>query len=55
VYGPETDTVKKTPVRYAGIQKGLAIVSEGLAVGDVIAVAGVSFLSDGLKVKRMKQ
>jgi len=55
VYGPETTTVKKTPVRYGGTQKGLAIVSEGLAVGDIIAVAGVSFLADGLKVKLMKQ
>jgi len=55
VYGPETTTVKKTLVSYGGIQKGLAIVSEGLAVGDVIAVAGVSFLTDGLKVKLMKQ
>ena len=55
VYGPDTSTVKKTPIRYGGTQKGLAIVHEGLAVGDVIAVAGVSFLSDGLKVKLMKQ
>jgi RND family efflux transporter MFP subunit len=55
VYGPETSTVIKTPVRYGGIQNGLAIVHEGLEVGDVIAVAGVSFLADGLKVKRMKQ
>jgi RND family efflux transporter MFP subunit len=55
VYGPVTSTVKKTPVRYGGTQKGLVIVHEGLEVGDVIAVAGVSFLADGLKVKRMKQ
>jgi RND family efflux transporter MFP subunit len=55
VYGPETTTVKKTPVNYGGTQKGLTIVYEGLAVGDVIAVAGVSFLADGLKVKLMKQ
>lgn len=55
VYGPETTTVKKTPVSYGGTQRGLAIVYKGLAVGDVIAVAGVSFLADGLKVKLMKQ
>ena len=55
VYAADTSTVKKTPIRYSGIQKGLAIVNEGLAEGDVIAVAGVSFLADGLQVKLMKQ
>ena len=55
VYGSETSTVKKTPIRYGGTQRGKAIVYEGLAVGDIIAVAGVSFLADGLKVKLMKQ
>jgi hypothetical protein len=29
-------------------------VDEGLAAGDVIAIAGVSFLADGLEVKLMK-
>lgn len=55
VYGPDTTTVKKTPIRYGGTQNGMAIVHEGLAVGDVIAVAGVSFLADGLEVKLMEQ
>ena len=32
-----------------------AIVHEGLTAGDIIAVAGVSFLADGLKVRLMKQ
>ena len=55
VYNPETSKVKKTPIRYSGIQKGQAVVHEGLAAGDIIAVAGVSFLADGLEVKLMKQ
>ena len=55
VYGPDTSTVKKTAVRYGGTQKGQAIVFEGLAAGDIIAVAGVSFLADELKVKLMEQ
>jgi len=55
VYDPETSTVKKTPIRVGGAQHGKAIVFEGLAAGDIIAVAGVSFLADGLKVKLMKQ
>ncbi len=55
VYGPERSTVKKTPIRYGGTQQGKAIVYEGLVAGDIIAVAGVSFLADGMKVKLMKQ
>jgi hypothetical protein len=30
-------------------------VYEGLAAGDIIVVAGVSFLADGLKVRLMEQ
>jgi multidrug efflux system membrane fusion protein len=55
VYDPGTSTVKKTPVRARGTENKKAIVSEGLAAGDIIAVAGVSFLADGMKVKLMKQ
>jgi len=55
LYGPETSTVKKTPIRYGGTQQGQAIVHEGLAGGDIIAVAGVSFLADGLKVKLIEE
>ena len=55
VYDPDTSKVKKTPIRYSGSQKNQAMVHEGLAAGDIIAVAGVSFLADGLEVKLMKQ
>ena len=55
VYDPETSTVKKTPVRARGTEQKKAIVDEGLAEGDIIAVAGVSFLADGMKVKLMKK
>lgn len=54
VYSPETSTVKKTSIRLNGSQHDEAIVSEGLKVGDIIAVAGVSFLADGMTVKRLK-
>jgi multidrug efflux pump subunit AcrA (membrane-fusion protein) len=54
VYDPGTSTVKKTPVRSHGMAHNKAIVNEGLAAGDIIAVAGVSFLADGMKVKLMK-
>ena len=55
VYDPKTSTVKKTPVRSRGTENKKAIVYEGLAAGDIIAVAGVSFLADGMKVKLMKR
>ena len=55
VYDPGTSTVKKTVVRSRGSQDKEIIIYEGLAAGDVIAAAGVSFLADGMKVKLMKQ
>jgi RND family efflux transporter MFP subunit len=51
VYDPQTSTVKKTPVRSHGTERKKVIVYEGLAAGDIIAVAGVSFLADGMEVK----
>jgi RND family efflux transporter MFP subunit len=55
VYDPKTSKVKKTLISVRGSLHDRAIVSEGLAAGDIIAVAGVSFLADGLKVKLIKQ
>jgi len=55
VYDPKTSTVKKTLISVRGSQHDQAIVYKGLAAGDIIAVAGVSFLADGLKVKLIKQ
>jgi multidrug efflux pump subunit AcrA (membrane-fusion protein) len=55
VYDPGTSTVRKTPVRSRGTALKKAIVYEGLAAGDIIAAAGVSFLADGMKVKLLKQ
>lgn len=55
VYDPGTSTVKKTAVSSRGTEDKEAIVYEGLAAGDIIAVAGVSFLADGMQVKLMKQ
>ena len=55
VYDPETSTVKKTLVHARGTEQKKAIVDEGLAEGDIVAVAGVSFLADGMKVKLMKK
>ena len=54
VYDPDTSTVKKTPVRSRGTSDKEVIVDEGLEAGDIIAVAGVSFLADGMEVKLME-
>jgi RND family efflux transporter MFP subunit len=55
VYDPETSTVRKTPIRTLGAEQNMVVVSEGLSAGDIIAVAGVSFLADGMKVKLMQR
>ena len=54
VYQPDTSTVKKVPIQWLGVKDNMVIVTEGLSAGDVLAVAGVSFLSDGMKVKLME-
>jgi len=51
VYDPQTTTVRKTSIKTLVAQKNLMVVSEGLSAGDIIAIAGVSFLADGMKVK----
>ena len=54
VFDPDTSTVIKTAVRTSGAGQDRVIVDDGLEAGDVIAVAGVSFLADGMEVKLMK-
>lgn len=55
VYDPATETVKKTEIRGEGVKDNSVFITDGIAPGDVIAVAGVSFLRDGQKVKLMAQ
>ncbi len=54
VYDPQTSTVKKTRVRFGSLQGKNAVATEGLEPGNIIAVAGVSFLADGMKVKLLQ-
>jgi len=54
VYNPATSTVKRIKVHFEGSQANSGIVSDGIKEGDVIAVAGISFLMDGMKVKLYK-
>jgi RND family efflux transporter MFP subunit len=54
VFDPDTSTVRKTAVRTSGAGQNKVIVDEGLEAGNVIAVAGVSFLADGMEVALKK-
>jgi RND family efflux transporter MFP subunit len=54
VYDPQTSRVKKTPVHARGTADKQVIIDEGIQTGDIIAVAGVSFLADGMEVKLLE-
>lgn len=44
-------TVQRRPVKLGEVSGGRVTITEGLQPGDRIAVAGVSFLRDGMKVR----
>ena len=50
VYDPGTSTVSKRSVRTGGVRDNSVAVLEGLEEGEVVATAGVAFLSDGQSV-----
>ena len=54
VFDTATSTVKRTAVRVQGFRDNYIMVTEGLQTGDVVAVAGVSFLEDGQQVKLLE-
>ncbi|MFQ5575034.1 MAG: efflux RND transporter periplasmic adaptor subunit, partial [Terriglobia bacterium] len=54
LFDPKTSTVRRTPVEGKGVVGNRAIIRKGVAPGDVVVVAGVSFLRDGQKVKLAK-
>ena len=54
IYDPGTSTVKKSPIEGNSVRGNNAVIIEGVKAGDIIAVAGVSFLEEGQKVKLMK-
>lgn len=53
VFDQATSTVKSTPVNIVGVRGNMLIVARGLDEGDLIAAAGVSYLFDGQKVRRL--
>lgn len=55
IYDPATSTVRKADVHGRGNERNMAVIDEGVAPGDMIAVAGVSFLADGMKVRLLEQ
>ncbi len=53
VYDVKASTVQRTLVRGRGATDNMVAIYEGVQPGDIVAVAGVSFLTDGQKVKLM--
>jgi RND family efflux transporter MFP subunit len=56
VFDAQTSTVRKKAVQSKGrgVRGNQLIITEGIAPGDVIVVAGVNFLRDGQQVKLLK-
>ena len=55
-FDPQAGVVRRTAVRGDGSVSGnLVSIDEGVAAGDIIAAAGVSFLRDGQRVTLMGQ
>jgi len=50
----ETSTVRKALVTGEGARNNMFIAASGLEAGDIVASAGISFLVDGQKVKRLE-
>jgi RND family efflux transporter MFP subunit len=55
IYNSQTSTVKKTQIEAGSVRGNSAVISGGVKAGDIVAVAGVSFLEDGQKVNLMEQ
>lgn len=56
VFNEASSTVKKTPVHGAGgVRDDQVLITEGVTAGDIVVVAGVSFLRDGQQVKLLTE
>lgn len=55
IFDDQTSTVRERKVTVAGIRENKLIVIDGLAVGERVASAGVSFLRDGQRVKLLSE
>jgi len=50
VYHAESETVQVREVSIGGVRENAILVVDGLSIGERVASAGVSFLSDGMRV-----
>ena len=50
-YDEASSTVKKRVITVGGIRENRLVVVDGVTPGDILASAGVSYLSDGEQVK----
>ena len=56
IYDEQSSTVKKTQIKPVNLRENDVLVEPGnLKAGDIIATAGVQFLTDGQKVNLMKE
>jgi multidrug efflux system membrane fusion protein len=56
IYDEQTSTVKKTQIKPLNLRENDILIEPGvLKAGDIIATAGVQFLTDGQKVNLMKE
>ena len=55
VFDPTSETVRLTPIEIRGGHENRVAIFEGINAGDIVAVAGVSFLSDGQQVRLLDQ
>lgn len=55
VYDPETSTLQQRSIQPGGVRDNEIAVLEGLSEGEIIATAGVAFLSDGQEVALMDE
>ena len=55
VYDPDASTVLRRTVFFAGMRDNQFVVIDGLTSGERVAVAGVSFLREGMEVKLLER
>lgn len=55
VFDPETGTVGRRDVMMAGIRENKLLIIQGLNLGERVAVAGVSFLREGMPVRLVER
>jgi RND family efflux transporter MFP subunit len=51
VYDSGSSTIKKRAITVGGVRDNRLVVTEGIAAGDIVASAGVSYMVEGQKVK----